>query len=167
MPGPIDYTKIRIVADPDTKEWWEATKQHRYLVRQCKDCEHKWFPPFPACSKCGSMNLTWMEIKGEGIIHSYVVIEQPILAAFVKAVPYLVAVIELPETREKDGSVTRVAGVLLDNEKDVAIGFRVRPEYEASNDPNMVIPRWKVTAKVPGAKRFDGTKFVPYEKLSQ
>jgi hypothetical protein len=36
MPGPIDYTKLRILPDFDTVEWWAGTKQHKYLVRQCK-----------------------------------------------------------------------------------------------------------------------------------
>ncbi len=51
MPGPIDYSKINIIPDQDTMEWWEGTRRHKLLVRQCKNCGHKWFPPFPACSK--------------------------------------------------------------------------------------------------------------------
>ena len=84
MPGQIDYSKIQIIPDPDTVEWWAGTKQHKFLVRQCKSCGHKWFPPFPACAKCTSMDLTWFETSGKGVIHSYVVVTQPILAAFVK-----------------------------------------------------------------------------------
>ena len=64
MPGPIDYTKITIVPDFDTAEWWMGTKQGKYLVRQCQDCGHKWFPPFPACNTCNSMDLGWFETAG-------------------------------------------------------------------------------------------------------
>ena len=38
MPGPIDYSKITIVPDFDTVEWWMGTKERKYLVSQCKDC---------------------------------------------------------------------------------------------------------------------------------
>src|SRR5215470_6734876 len=77
MPGTIDYSKLRIIPDFDTREWWEGTKQHKYLVRQCKVCGHKWFPPtLPACSKCTSMDIGWFETKGRGVLYSYVVIEQ-------------------------------------------------------------------------------------------
>ena len=108
MPGPIDYSKIVIVPDFDTAEWWMGTKQHKYLVRQCKTCGHKWFPPFPACSKCTSMDLTWCETSGKGILHSYVVVTQPILSAFIEAVPYVVGLIELEDCYEADGSLVRV-----------------------------------------------------------
>ena len=49
MPGPIDYSLINVKPDPDTKEWWDGTKENRLLVRLCNDCGHKFFPPFPAC----------------------------------------------------------------------------------------------------------------------
>lgn len=145
MPGPIDYSKITIVPDFDTADWWAGTKQHKYLVRQCKTCGHKWFPPFPACNKCTSMELTWYETAGTGVIHSYVVVTQPILSAFIETVPYVVALIELDDCHEADGSLVRVAGVLLDDEADVAIGLPVTVVFENTPDPNIVIPRWRIS----------------------
>jgi uncharacterized OB-fold protein len=71
MPGPIDYSKLRILPDFDTVEWWAGTRQRKYLVRQCKACGHKWFPPiFPACAKCASMDVAWFETGGKGTIYS-------------------------------------------------------------------------------------------------
>src|SRR5215475_9883212 len=129
MPGPIDYSKIVIVPDFDTAEWWMGTKQRKYLVRQCKTCGHKWFPPFPACSKCTSMDLTWFETAGKGVLHSYVVVTQPILSAFIEA----------------DGALVRVAGVMMNDEAEVAMGLPVAVEFEATKDSNIVIPRWKIS----------------------
>src|SRR5579859_3361939 len=78
MPKTIDYSKLRILPDFDTKEWWEGTRQHKYLVRKCNKCGHKWFPPlFPACSNCTSMDVGWFETAGKGVIHSYVTVVQP------------------------------------------------------------------------------------------
>src|SRR5579872_3654118 len=82
MPVTIDYSKLRILPDPDTHEWWAATRKHKYLVRKCNRCGHKWFPPnLPACSKCTSMDIDWFETAGKGVIHSYVVVTQPIVGA--------------------------------------------------------------------------------------
>lgn len=144
MPGAIDYSRITIVPDFDTAEWWMGTKQHKYLVRQCKSCGHKWFPPFPACSKCTSMDLTWFETAGKGVIHSYIVVTQPILSAFIETVPYVVALVELDDCREADGALVRVAGVLMDDEGAVAMGLPVEVVFEETKEPNIVIPRWKI-----------------------
>ncbi len=144
MPGAIDYSKITIMPDFDTVEWWMGTKEHKYLVRQCKACGHKWFPPFPACSQCNSMDLGWFETAGKGVLHSYIVVTQPILGAFVEAVPYVVGLIELDDCHEANGSLVRVGGVMLDEEEDIAIGLPVQVEFEASNEPNIVVPRWKI-----------------------
>lgn len=155
MPGPIDYSKLRILPDFDTAEWWAATRQHKYLVRQCKACGHKWFPPiFPACAKCASMDVGWFETAGRGTIYSYVVVVQPIVGAFIGAVPYVVAIIELDDCKEADGRVTRVAGVMLDDEAEVAIGLPCEVSYEATSDPKIVMPRWKISGSASGAWRF-------------
>ncbi|HVA81981.1 MAG TPA: OB-fold domain-containing protein [Candidatus Binataceae bacterium] len=146
MPVTIDYSKLRIFPDPDTREWWDATRKHKYLVRRCNRCGHKWFPPtIPACGKCMSMDIGWFETAGKGAIHSYVVVVQPIVGAFVGAVPYVVAVIELADCKEEDGAVTRVAGVMTNDESEVAIGSPCEVVFEATNDPNIVMPRWHIS----------------------
>ncbi len=156
MPKTIDYSKLRIVPDFDTKDWWEGARQHKYLVRKCNKCGHKWFPPlFPACAKCTSMDTGWFETAGRGVIHSYVVVVQPIVGAFVGTVPYVVAVIELDDCKEADGAVTRVAGVMTNEEAEVAIGLPVEVLYEETADPKIVMPRWKVSGSSSEAWRFD------------
>ena len=62
------------------------------------------------------MDIDWFETAGKGVIHSYVVVTQPIVGAFIGAVPYVVAVIELDDCKEEDGTVTRVAGVMMEDE---------------------------------------------------
>ena len=155
MPAPIDYSKLRIVPDFDTAEWWAAAKEHKYLVRQCSDCGHKWFPPiFPACARCGSLKPGWFETAGKGVIYSYVVVVQPIVGAFVGTAPYVVAIIELDDCREAGGSVTRVAGVMLNDEPEVAIGLPCEVVYEETADPRIVMPRWRVSGSAANAWRF-------------
>ena len=125
----IEYTKLRILPDPDTREWWEAARQHKYLVRHCKRCGHKWFPPnIPACDKCTAMDIGWFETAGKGVIHSYVV-----------------AIIELDDCKEADGTVTRVAGVLTNAEAEVAIGLPCTVLFEETNDPKILMPRWRIS----------------------
>ena len=75
------------------------------------------------------MDVGWFETAGKGVIHSYVVVVQPIVGAFVETVPYVVAVIELDDCKEADGAVTRVAGVMTNEEAEVGIGLPVEVLY--------------------------------------
>jgi len=156
MPGPIDYGRLRVVPDPDTKEWWEGARHKKFLVRS--KGEHKWWPPVPACPFTGDMDgLGWYEASGKGVIHSYIVPTQPILAAFVNAVPYVVALVELTDCSAADGSYfVRVGGVLLDDEDKAEIGAPVELEwvespqmytYADGTEDHIQIPRWRVVGK--------------------
>jgi uncharacterized OB-fold protein len=89
------------------------------------------------------------------VIHSYVVVEQPIVGAFVATVPYVVAIIELDDCKESDGTVTRVAGVLTDDEREAAIGLPCEVLYEQTNDPKIVMPRWRISGSAAKVWRFD------------
>jgi uncharacterized protein len=156
MPGPIDYSRLRILPDFDTAEWWAGTKQHKYLIRRCNKCGFKWFPPtIPACAKCASMDIGWFETAGKGVIYSYVVITQPILGAFINTAPYVVAIIDLDDCHEADGTVTRVAGVLTNDEAETAIGLPCEVVYEETSDPKIVVPRWKISGPAANTWHFN------------
>jgi uncharacterized OB-fold protein len=100
------------------------------------------------------MDLTWFETAGKGVLHSYVVVTQPILSAFIEAVPYVVGLIELDDCHEADGALTRVAGTLLNDEEEVAIGLPVAVVFEETKDPNIVIPRWKISGTAENTWKF-------------
>jgi len=89
------------------------------------------------------------------VIHSYVVVTQPILAAFVPAVPYVVGLIELDDCHEADGSLTRVAGVMMDDEDKMAIGLPAEVVFEPTADPNFVMPRWKISGTAQNTWKFN------------
>jgi hypothetical protein len=155
MPGPVDYEKITIAPDPDVAVWWDATKEKKFLLPECQDCGHKWWPPWPACSACASMNVGWHEIEGTGFVYSYISVEQPILGHMVTAVPYVVAIVELPDGTNADGSKTRISALMLDDEADVAIGLPVKLEWDDHPTQEYKMPRWRVTDKsAPGAWHF-------------
>ena len=106
-------------------------------------------------SRCTSMNLGWFETAGQGVIHSYVEVVQPVVGAFIGTVPYIVAIIELNDCQEADGTVTRVAGVLTNDPAEAAIGLPCEVVYDATADPKIVMPRWRISGRVPGAWNFD------------
>ena len=155
MPGPIDYSLIRVQPDHDSAGWWEGAAAERLLVRSCEDCSHRWFPPGPVCPSCRSMALGWHEAEGRGVIASYVVVHHPVLAAFREAVPYVVALVELPDCANANGDPVRVAGVLVDDEAAAAIGAPVEVVYDHGPDDAFVVLRWRVSGEVADGWRFE------------
>jgi uncharacterized OB-fold protein len=100
------------------------------------------------------MDLGWFETAGKGVIHSYVVVEQPIVGAFIGTVPYVVAIIELDDCKDADG-VVRVAGVLTNDDAEAAIGLPCEVLFEPTADPKIVMPRWRITGSIANAWKFD------------
>ncbi len=150
-----DVSMINIQPDYDSLEFWEGTKQHKFLIRQCQECGFKFYPTYSACPKCASMKLGWFQTNGKGVIFSYFVAVQPILAAFVNAVPYVVALVELPDCANSDGSAVRVGALMIDGEDKVAIGLPVKVVFEAPvNAEKYQMPRWQVTGSAPDAWKF-------------
>jgi uncharacterized OB-fold protein len=70
-------------------------------------------------------------------------------------VPYIVGIIELDDCKEADGTVTRVAGVLTNDESEAAIGLPCEVLFEPTADPKIVMPRWRICGSVAGAWNFD------------
>lgn len=159
MPNPVDYTELSIIPDPDTRAWWEATREGRFLVRTCLACGNTFFPPLPACRTCGALDveglLGWQEVT-RGVIHSYIVVVQPVLPHLVNAAPYVVATVELPEVTQIDGTVTRVPALLLNEEDEVAIGLPVEPVFEATHQEGINAPRWRISGTAANTWKFPG-----------
>lgn len=80
-----------------TEPFWEAAKRHELAIPRCGDCGHFRMPPTPFCPECQSQSLDWVVIAGNGIVFSYTVVTRAIIEGMEDDVPYVPAVIELPE----------------------------------------------------------------------
>jgi hypothetical protein len=63
--------------------------------------------------------------------------------------------IELDDCKEEDGAVIRVVGVLTNDEAEVAIGLPCEVLFEATSDPKIVMPRWKISGSAENGWRFE------------
>lgn len=86
---------------PIVNDWarpfWEAAKEERLVIQRCKDCEKHIFYPRIACPHCSSDNVEWVDASGKGTVYSYTVVESNSPSAFLKDIPYVVAVVRLEE----------------------------------------------------------------------
>ena len=103
--------------------YWEGLKAHEVRLQQC-DKGHWLFFPRTHCPTCGSRQLSWRAVSGEGALYSFTVARVPTLPEFTDEMPQLLAVVELQEGVHIN---TTMVGV---EPSQLQIGQRVRPVFD-------------------------------------
>lgn len=57
--------------EPMIKTWYENLKDGKLFGTKCKKCGAVEFPPVPACSSCGNLDVEPVEISGKGELLSF------------------------------------------------------------------------------------------------
>jgi hypothetical protein len=117
--------------EPDTRPFWEATKEHELRYQVCAGCKQVVFFPRRHCPHCMSLELSWKTSKGEGAIYTYTIVRQIGHPAFRERAPYVVAWIDLDEGFRM---ISNVVGV---DAGDVHIGQRVRVEWDDQDEVSL------------------------------
>ena len=103
--------------------YWEGLKAHEVRLQQC-DKGHWFFFPRTHCPTCGSRQLSWHVVSGEGKLYSFTVARVPTLLEFTDEMPQLLAVVELTEGVHIN---TTMVGV---EPRQLQIGQSVRPVFD-------------------------------------
>lgn len=82
------------VPTPETRHFWDGTRERRLLLQQCESCAHTYFPPRPFCPRCSGRQVKVVEASGRARLYSYVIGQRP-APGFEP--PYSIAVVELDE----------------------------------------------------------------------
>ncbi|MEU9332968.1 OB-fold domain-containing protein [Streptomyces sp. NPDC048290] len=127
----------RPVVNRDNADFWDGVARRELLFQRCAACAAPRFPWLPGCADCGSPDWTPVAARGDGTVHSYVVMHHPPFPAFDP--PYAVALVELAEGVRM---VANVTGVPYDK---VRIGMAVRVEFQAYDD-DLVLPVFRAEA---------------------
>jgi uncharacterized OB-fold protein len=81
-----------------TAPYWDAAREGRLVVQECRQCWHLTHPPLPACPNCHSYGtLGWREVSGTGTVYTYTVVRHPTHFVFADKIPYVIALVELAE----------------------------------------------------------------------
>jgi uncharacterized protein len=118
--------------DDISRFYWDGARDGVLLVAQCSN-GHLSHPPAPSCPHCGSRALEPHAVSGRGTVYSFTVVRQAFDEAFRGSVPYLVALVELPEQ-----TGLRVLTNLLEVEPDdVEVGMPVELTFEARDGQSL------------------------------
>ena len=80
-----------------TAPYWDAARDGRLVVQECRACGQAWHPPLPRCPHCHSADLGWRPVSGNGTVYTYTVVRHPTHFAFADKIPYVLALVELAE----------------------------------------------------------------------
>jgi uncharacterized OB-fold protein len=116
-------------------EFWSAAADGRLLVQRCPTCGARQFYPRLVCATCGA-DPEWEEAEGTGVVHTFTVIRQNGAKPFNEELPYVVAIIELPEGPRMMGNVTGCAP------GEVTVGMPVKA-YAVKVEDGLAIPFWE------------------------
>lgn len=118
----------------DSRPYWDAAREHRLVIRRCRDCGAKHFMPRHLCPQCWSDRLEWIDCKGAGTVASFSIVHRAPTAPFKAQTPYVVALVDLDE------GPRMMSNIVGDGALDVAIGERVRVTFEERD--GMTIPQF-------------------------
>lgn len=83
--------------DLETQPFWDATREHKLLIKRCRSCGAFHFYPRPFCPKCWSEDVEWVEAVGKATLYTWSVVHQNDLPPWPERVPYVAAVVDLVE----------------------------------------------------------------------
>jgi len=110
-----------------TSKFWEGLKEGKIYATKCQKCGKLHFPPVADCGECGSSNVKWTELDGEGEIVTFTqVVVKP--ASFSKESDYIIAIARL---KEGVGALAWLIGV---ERESVKVGMKVRLVARVTSD---------------------------------
>jgi uncharacterized OB-fold protein len=86
MTAPIDHPAV----NAETREYWEAARAGKLLVKRCRACGEAHAYPRAHCPRCRSLDTAWIEASGKGTVYSWTVMRRA-------SPPFAVAYVTLDE----------------------------------------------------------------------
>ena len=114
MTRPIPPPAVSI----ETKPFWDAAAQGRFLIGRCTDCGKAYWYPRAICPHCFSSKTVLEESPGEGVIYTYSVLRRSPTG------PYAIGYVTL---NEGPAVLTNFVDVAPDG---LAIGMKVKVRFQ-------------------------------------
>jgi uncharacterized protein len=131
-------TFVELAPDPHTQPFWDAARQHHLELPRCRECGVFVVPPTGYCPACRRQDYEWVQLSGRATLYAYTVVWHPVVPALSDTVPYVLAVVKLPDA----GDAKLVTNIIDCEIDDLRIGQELEVVWtEHSND--FVLPRFR------------------------
>ncbi|MGI9625007.1 MAG: Zn-ribbon domain-containing OB-fold protein [Acidimicrobiales bacterium] len=130
------WTRPELDPGPLDRPYFEAAGDGRLIIQRCPQCDHRQFPPKMFCTRCGG-SPEWFEVSGLGEVYTFTVLRRHGVPPFVDMVPFVLAMVDLPEGARLMGNVI---GADLET---FAVGRPVEA-YAIRVDESLALPTWRM-----------------------
>ena len=115
-----NFGRVSFTTEAESTEFVNYLEQGKVMTTRCKKCGTSYFPPKMDCPKCLSSEVEWFEIKNNGKLITYTVVQYG-PSGFEDDVPYTLAIGEF-------GDGLRIFGRLSKNieEGDIRPGMELK-----------------------------------------
>ena len=97
----------------DTKPYWDGLLEGRLLIQQCPDCGAFRHYPRAVCPACYSMEVEWVEMRGEATVHTWTTCYHAFHPAYKRDLPVTYVTVDLPEGPRLVGRLRDGDGITL------------------------------------------------------
>jgi uncharacterized OB-fold protein len=116
------------VIDAASAQYWDAARQGRLLIAECKACGRVHHYPRPFCPHCWSEDVHPVKASGRGTLYTYSTVYVNDLPPFRDRLPYVAAIVELAEGPRV---MTTVEGALAEH---LRVGMAVTASFRPVDD---------------------------------
>ena len=119
-----------------TAPYWKGAKEGKLIIQRCRDCKKHIFYPRIWCPFCMSDQIDWVNASGKGKIYSYTVVQNNPPSAFVKDLPFTIAIVRLEE------GVQMLTNIVGCDPQEVKCDMPVEVIFEKYND-EITLPKFR------------------------
>ena len=133
---PMDGRPLPAV-DAVSAPFWDGARAGVLRLQRCTTCGAAQWYPRAICVQDGG-DVEWFDAAGTGVVHTFTIIRQNHARPFQDQLPYVVAMVELPE------GVRMMSGITHCPPDDVHIGMPVTVWFALSgSDDDLRLPFWR------------------------
>jgi uncharacterized protein len=123
-----------------SQPFWDAAREHRLVLRKCSACGYIDHPPYLYCTNCHADEHEWVEASGKATLAAYAINIFGVPFPFWVDLPYVVALVDLPEG-------PRMISNIVECEHDqLANGMELEVVFDDIND-QITMPKWRPVSR--------------------
>lgn len=121
--------------------FWDGLAAGDLKIQKCVSCGAWVWAPQWRCPYCGGWEMRWDAVQPEGVIYSWTRTWHPFAPELASVVPYVVALVELPQA-----GGARLMGTIVGPSDQIRIGALVSGEIQPPNDltSGLAVMRWRL-----------------------